>query len=78
MKTCVMYQKKKQKCRSGFDQSNVCRGLLIGFKGDYDNIANIPQCCNEERCGRLYSKSGGKPEISFYHLIDWKGVIDGN
>lgn len=37
-------------CRNGFPQTGPCWG-----------IAGTPICCNEEVCGRLYDKWGGRP-----------------
>lgn len=63
MKQCIGYNPDGLKCRFGFDQSSICRGFLIGYQGNHDNPANIPQCCNVEACGKLYEKSGGRPKI---------------
>ena len=66
MEKCIGFNKNKEKCKFGFDQSGVCRGFLIGYQGDYNNKANIPQCCSEDTCGRLYWQTGGKPNDNIH------------
>lgn len=40
-------------CLDGHIQTGVCAGI--------DTETVVPTCCNENLCGRLYDKSGGKP-----------------
>lgn len=50
-------------CRDGFMQTPACHGEF-GF------YFPLPECCDEDRCGKKYEQWGGKPPE---HLLTPRG-----
>jgi len=50
-RNCSGHDPDKKLCKHGFLQSGACHGMALG----------TPMCCQEELCGRMFDKNGGKP-----------------
>lgn len=61
LKKCSSHIEGHAICRDGFPQSPGCVAPPTPRDGK-PPAYTVPLCCDEELCGRVFDKTGGKPD----------------